>query len=55
MIARRLHQIGKALRLLPSATFRRGLRHGVGAAIEHRRQIAELDLTTVIDVGANVG
>ncbi|MGE0256457.1 MAG: FkbM family methyltransferase [Alphaproteobacteria bacterium] len=55
MIARRLHQIGKALRLLPVAAFRRGLRHGVGAAIEHRRQIAALDLATVVDVGANVG
>jgi len=55
MIARRLHQLAKALRLLPDATFRRGLFHGVGAAIEHRPQIAALDLATIVDVGANVG
>lgn len=55
MIARRLHQLAKALRLLPNAVFRRGLMHGVGAAIEHRRQIAALELATIVDVGANVG
>lgn len=55
MIARRLHQLAKAVRLLPNAAFRHGLMHGVGAAIEHRRQIAALDLATIVDVGANVG
>jgi len=45
----------KLLRLLPDPTFRRGLRSGVGAAIEHRAALAPLRLRTIVDVGANVG
>ncbi len=45
----------KLLRLLPDSTFRRGLRFGVGAAIEHRAALGPLRLQTVVDVGANVG
>jgi FkbM family methyltransferase len=45
----------KALRLLPNPVFRRGLRFGVGATIEHRAVIAPMNLATVVDIGANVG
>ena len=45
----------KLLRLLRDPTFRRGLRFGVGAAIEHRAALTGLSLQTVVDVGANVG
>ena len=58
-LARILHRASrrafKLLRLLPNPTFRRGLRFGVGAAIEHRAALAPLRLRTVVDVGANVG
>ena len=45
----------KLLRLLACAVFRRGLRFGVGAAIEHRGVIEPMALETVVDVGANTG
>ena len=45
----------KLLRLLGNATFRRGLRIGVAAAIEHRELIESVALSTVVDVGANKG
>lgn len=45
----------KLLRLLPDPAFRRGLRLGVGAAIEHRAVLAPLGLRTVVDIGANIG
>jgi FkbM family methyltransferase len=48
----------KALRLLGSRRYRRALRHGVGAAIEHEnllRGLTRLDIGLVLDVGANVG
>lgn len=35
--------------------FRRGLRAGIGAAIEHRELLSTLDVLTVVDIGANVG
>jgi FkbM family methyltransferase len=34
---------------------RQGLRHGVAAAVEHRRALHVLDLATVVDIGANKG
>lgn len=55
MLSRRLRKFIKLLRLLPHAVYRRGLRFGVGAAIEHRAIIGALPLATVVDVGANVG
>ena len=55
MLSRRARQFAKLLRLLPDPVFRRGLRAGVGAAIEHRAVIAPLRLATIEDVGANVG
>jgi len=44
----------KALALLSTPRFRRALRHGVAAAIEHRH-LASLAARTVVDVGANRG
>ena len=45
----------KLLSLLKSGVYRRGLRHGVGAAIEHEAVVVRLNPAFVIDVGANVG
>lgn len=53
--ARRLRKFIKLLHLLPHPVYRRGLKYGVGAAIEHRGVIGSLPLATVVDVGANVG
>ncbi len=53
--ARRLRKFIKLLHLLPHPVYRRGLKYGVGAAIEHRAIIGSLPLATVVDVGANVG
>ena len=55
ILSRRARQFAKLLRLLPNPVYRTGLRHGVGAAIEHRDVIGRLRLATVVDVGANVG
>ena len=52
---RRLRRLVKLLRLLPDPVFRRGLRFGVGAAIEHRGVIGPMPLETVVDVGAHTG
>ncbi|HVB81205.1 MAG TPA: FkbM family methyltransferase [Candidatus Binataceae bacterium] len=45
----------KAARLACDAKFRRGLRRGVAAAIEHRALLSPLDVRTVVDIGANLG
>lgn len=45
----------KFARLLTFAAGRRGLRHGVAAAVEHWRALSALDVKTVVDVGANKG
>lgn len=54
-VARRARKFVKLLRLLPNPVYRRGLRFGVGAAIEHRHVIGGLKLASVVDIGANVG
>jgi FkbM family methyltransferase len=51
----RLRQGRKLLKLISSAGFRRGLRFGVAAAIEHRAVMQSIPMATLIDVGANVG
>jgi FkbM family methyltransferase len=51
----RLRQFLKLIRLLPTAEYRRGLRIAVGASIEHQRLLRNINLSTCIDVGANVG
>ena len=53
--SRHLRRLVKLLRLLPHPVFRRGLRFGVGAAIEHRGVIGPMPLGTVVDVGAHTG
>jgi FkbM family methyltransferase len=45
----------KLLRLLADRRFRAGLRHGVGATIEHAGALAGRDFATVVDIGANRG
>jgi FkbM family methyltransferase len=45
----------KLAQLLPVAAYRRGLRHGIAAAIEHVALLKTVDCATVVDVGANVG
>ena len=54
-IARHARRTLKLLRLLPHPVFRRGLRLGVGAAVEHRDVLASLAPRTVVDVGATPG
>lgn len=48
-------RLRKLVRLLRDPYFRRGLRHGVGAAIEHQTLLAPLRVASVVDVGANRG
>lgn len=51
-----LRKARKLAHLLPDPLFRHGLRHGVAAAVEHRRILTPLGgLGTVIDVGAHTG
>lgn len=51
-LARKLR---KALALARTPRFRRGLRNGVGACIEHEPLLRGMDVRTVVDVGANKG
>ena len=48
-------KVVKGLLLLFTPQYRRGLRYGVGAAIEHAALVRSLPLKTLLDVGANVG
>jgi FkbM family methyltransferase len=50
-----LRRAAKLTRLLPHACYRRGLRFGVAAAIEHAGVVARLKPQLVIDAGANIG
>ena len=54
-LPRHARRLVKLLRLLGDPVFRRGLRFGVGAAIEHRAVVSPMALETVVDVGANAG
>ena len=51
----RRQQAEKLLRLLPVPLFRKALRAGAAAAVEHMALLRSLELRTVVDVGANVG
>jgi FkbM family methyltransferase len=51
-LVRRTH---KLLHLFADRRFRAGLRHGVGATIEHAGALAGRDFASVVDVGANRG
>jgi len=55
MLQRRARQAVKLVKLLRRAEWRRALRFGVGASIEHEAVMARLRPATVVDVGANVG
>ena len=54
-VSKRLRQLRKLIRLLPSEGFRRGLRYGVAASIENHALMKSIRPATLIDVGANVG
>ena len=45
----------KLVRLLRYGPYRRALRFGVAAAIEHERLLSRLSCNTVVDIGANRG
>jgi FkbM family methyltransferase len=45
----------KLLKLAPNALYRKGLRSGVAAAIEHVGAMRATPAATIIDVGANIG
>lgn len=45
-------KLGQCLRRRP---FRRGLRYGVAAGVEHLALLRPLELASVVDIGANVG
>jgi FkbM family methyltransferase len=48
-------KITKAIRLISRPAWRAGLRNGIGAAIEHRPFLENLEVSTVVDIGANKG
>lgn len=50
-----LRRARKLLKLLPHRAYRRGLRFGVAAVIEHEGLVARLKPKLVVDAGANVG
>lgn len=50
-----LRKSDKLLRLLGHSTYRRGLRSGVAAAVEHTYALRKLTVRTVLDVGCNRG
>ncbi len=54
-MARFIRRFFKLLRLLGSSAGRRGLRFGVGAAIEHSEALHGLKPATIVDIGANKG
>ena len=54
-VQRGARRAAKLARLLPNPTFRRGLRFGVGAAIEHRTALGPLRFQFVVDIGAHAG
>ena len=50
-----MRKFWKLLHLLGNTTWRRGLSHGVAAAVEHAAFLRTLDVGTVLDAGANRG
>jgi FkbM family methyltransferase len=56
MIAKRLRQFRKLIKVLASSDYRAAFRRaGVAAAIEHEPLLKSLDFRTIIDIGANRG
>lgn len=54
-LVRRLDQVRKVLALLQVSSYRKALRHGVAASVEHAHTPLPAELRTVIDVGSNRG
>jgi len=52
---RYINRLRKAVRLSRHSAYRKGLRQGVGAAIEHENALRPLVLAALVDVGANKG
>jgi FkbM family methyltransferase len=50
-----IRKIKKSFRLMVSASGRRGLSLGIGAAIEHQGALKSLNPATIVDMGANKG
>lgn len=50
-----LHKGRKFARIVRDPAYRRGLRFGVAAAVEHEAMLRSIDAATIIDVGANRG
>lgn len=50
-----LEMMGKLITLVRNRRYRRGLRHGIAATVEHSHFLASTDYSTVLDVGANCG
>lgn len=50
-----LRRANKLLSLFPHASYRKGLKQGVAAAIEHEGAMRSTNFATLIDVGANIG
>ncbi len=50
-----LRRANKLQLLVPDATYRKGLKLGVAAAVEHEGAMRSVAFTTLIDVGANIG
>lgn len=48
-------RLKKAVRLLGHPLYRKGLHHGIAAAIEHEATLRGLRLASLVDVGANKG
>jgi FkbM family methyltransferase len=56
MIARRLKQLRKLVKVLGNSSYRTALRRaGVAAGTEHEALLKTLDVSTVVDIGANRG
>jgi len=51
-LPRRVRKLGQ---LLPNPVYRKGLKFGVAAAVEHVGAMRSIPVATVIDVGANIG
>jgi FkbM family methyltransferase len=55
IISRHWRRARKASQLVQRPVWRRGLMSGIGATIEHEPALADLQVRTVVDVGANIG
>jgi FkbM family methyltransferase len=54
-LKRRLRQFGKLIAIASNPVWRRALRRGAAAAVEHTSLLRGLDIATCVDIGANIG